>query len=245
MQNLTGYGLSTAVATLSLFALNLQSVSGQDSSSQSRLVTVTGEGKVSESPDVATVHFNIVTRDSNPEDARSANAEASEQAIGAIRDLGVTEEMIRLDQLSLNPVREWDPDERRHIEAGFEINRGVTVKLDDLDLVPTVVAQIVQSGANRIRSIAYGLSNDSEARASALSSAVENARFKATTMLDALGESIGRVMEVREQSVHSPGPVMRAYSDAAVEKASGPSPEAYAPGMIEIVANVTATFEIK
>ncbi len=142
-------------------------------------------------------------------------------------------------------MREWDPDQRRNIEAGFEINRGVSVELDDLDLVPTVVARVVQSGANRIRSVGYGLSNDQEARANALSKAVENARFKATTMLSALNESIGKVLEIREESVRIPGPVMRGYAVAAMEKTADPNPEAYAPGLIEITAQVVVTFEIR
>ena len=65
------------------------------------------------------------------------------------------------------------------------------------------------------------------------------------TMLSALEESIGEVLEVREQSVHIPGPVMRGYAVAAMEKAADPNPEAYAPGLIEITAQVVVTFEIQ
>ncbi len=245
MKQLNARGLLTVVITAQLVILSTLKVIAQDTTDRSRVVSVTGEGKVTAPPDVATIHFNIVTRDADPENARSANAEASRKAINTIRDLGVQEDKIRLDQLSLNPVREWDPEQRRNIEAGFEINRGLSVELDDLDLVPTVVARVIQSGANRIRSVGYGLSNDQEARAHALSKAVENARFKATTMLGALNESIGKVLEIREESVRIPGPVMRGYAVAAMEKTADPNPEAYAPGLIEITAQVVVTFEIQ
>lgn len=245
MRHCTARGLVTAAIVVPLIILGALSVHAQDSTDRSRIVSVTGDGKVIAQPDVATIRFNIVTRDVDPEIARSANAEASRQAINTIRDLGVQEDKIRLDQLSLTPVREWDPDQRRNIDTGFEINRGVTVELDDLDLVPAVVARVVQSGANRIRNVGYSLSNNQEARANALSRAVENARFKAMTMLEVLNESIGRVLEIREQSVRTPGPVMRGYAVAAMEKTADPNPEAYAPGLIEITAQVVVTFEIQ
>jgi len=219
--------------------------SAQDTTDRGRTVTVTGEGKVSVPPDVATIRFNIVTRDADPENARSANADASQQAINTIRELGVEEDQIRLDQLSLSPVREWDPDQRKQVDKGFEINRGVSVETDDLDLVPAIVALVVQRGANRIRSVAYGLKNDQDATADALSRAVENARFKATTMLVTLDELIGRVIEMNEQSFRGPSPVTRGYAVTALEKSAEANPEAYAPGLIEISARVVVTFEIQ
>ena len=233
------------VMTTSLILFNAMVTNAQDSSDRARIVSVTGVGEVAAQPDEATIRFNVVTRDVDPETVRMKNADASQQAINSIRDLGVDEGSIQLEQLSLNAVREWDPEQRKHIEMGFEVNRGISVELVDLDLVPTIVAHVVQSGANRIREVRYGLSNNEQVQANALSKAVANARFKATTMLETLNETLGRAVEVREQSTRIPSPVARGYATAAVEKSSDPNPEAYAPGMIEISATVMVTFEIE
>ena len=237
--------IAVAILAAVLLFADASNLSGQDTRDQPRVISVTGKGKVTSPPDVATIRFNVVTRDADPETARAANAEASKQALNTIRNLGVDEDKIQLDHLSLAPLREWDQEKRRHIDIGFEVNRGVLVELDDLDLVPTVVAQIVQSGANRISRVGYSLSNDDEAQVNALARAVENARDKATVMLSALNESLGKVVEVREQSVHPPTPIVRAYAATAVEKSSDSSPEAYAPGLIEVTAQAVVTFEIQ
>ncbi len=85
MQHLTTRGLVTAAIAAPLIILNALNVNAQVATDRSRVVSVTGDGKVTAQPDVATIHFNVVTRDADPENARSANAEASSQAINTIR----------------------------------------------------------------------------------------------------------------------------------------------------------------
>ena len=234
---------ATIATTLTL--LNAESVQAQDSDHHTRSITVNGEGKIAAAPDMATIRFSVVTRDKDPEKARSENADASSSALNMLRDLEISEEKIRLEQLALNPAREWDPDQRRHVDVGFEVTRGVSVETQDLDLVASIVARLVKTGANRINGVQYGLSNDQEAKSEALVLAVENARAKAIAMLAALGETLGPVMDVREQSVRVPSPEPRMYAAAAMEKAADASPDAYAPGELDIVANAVITFEIQ
>jgi uncharacterized protein YggE len=239
------------ICALLLFVstIGVEMANGQENSQsneKTRTVSVSGEGKVAAEPDQATVQFSVVTRHEDPEAARAANAEASALALRQIRDAGVDEEDIEMQHLSLNPAREWDPEKRKHIDVGFEVNRSVSVEVDDLSLVPTLVARIVQSGANRIGGVQYGLSNDGEIRSEALSRAVANARAKARVMVAELGESLGRVISIHEQSVQVPMPVMRSLAmSPSAEKAADPNPEAYAPGSIEVTAQVSATFAIE
>jgi uncharacterized protein YggE len=210
-----------------------------------RTVTATGSGRLLLPPDMATLTFSVVTRDESPEVARSANAEASRLALDSIRELGVEETDIRLEHLSLNPVREWDPETRKHIDRGFEVSRSVVVTLKDLDLVPTVVANVVQKGANRIGNIRYGLSTRQEHEREALSLAVADARARAATMVEGLDESVGRPVQVSEEIADRPVPVYRAEAMLAYDKGAEPTPEAYAPGEIEVRARVVVVFEIE
>lgn len=241
---------ATRAATLVMLVAGLLSLDTTDVNAQTenrtRTVSVTGTGKVLAVPDYAEIRFSVVTRGEDPEVVRVANAEASSAALETVRSLGVDESDIRLDQLSLNPVREWDPDDRKQREVGYEVQRGVTVHVRDLDLVSVVVARVVQSGGNRIGSVRYLLANDEEARGEALAAAVENARAKAERMLSTLNESVGRVLEISEDFADRPSPVYRAQSAMlSPEKAADPSPEAYAPGELEIKASVSITFEIE
>lgn len=212
-----------------------------------RTVTVSGEGIIDVEPDMATVHFGIVTVADDPEEARRQNAEAAARAMNAVRELGIEERHIRMEALRLQPHREWVDEDRRWIESGFEAVRQVVVEVHDLEMLPTLVAEVVQQGANRLEQVSYDLENREEARNEALREAVENAREKARIVAATLGEELGAVQNVNEQSFDFPRPVVNLRSDMMyAEKAeAAPEPDAYAAGEIEVRVTVHASFEIQ
>jgi uncharacterized protein len=218
----------------------------QENPEAQRAVTVTGEGLVRVEPDMAVVRFGVVTRDPDPEAARRRNAEAARDAMNAVRQLGVEERRIRLETVRLQPVQEYDPETRRHIDRGFEAVRDVVVEVDDLEMLPELVALVVQRGANRLHGIAYDLRNRDQARNEALSQAVLSARDKARLLATTLDASIGRVMRINEQTFDFPRPMMRAAMEMdQAFKTEGVEPEAYAPGELEVRASVHVVFELQ
>lgn len=212
-----------------------------------RSVSVSGEGRTFAEPDQATVRFGIVTVAADPETARVENARASADAMNAVRTLGIAERKLRLEQLMLNPAREYDAETRRYKEVGYEVSRRLVVEVDELDDLPTLIAQVVQKGANRLDGVTYDLKDRQSIEQQALVEAVGNARVKAELMADALDARLGEVMQISEQGVSYPGPLrMEMAADAVMMKAdAAPEPEAYAAGELEIVARVSATFRLE
>jgi uncharacterized protein YggE len=243
-QRRVGLVTTMIIGLLLLFAVRVSNA--QESMEVQRSITVSGTGTIEMKPDVATLNFSVVTRDMDAEQARALNATAAADAMETVRSLGVPEENIRLQHLDLQPHREYDRKENRYIEKGFQVSRSVTVEIDDLDLVPTVVTRVVQHGANRIGGVAYGLKDEKDAKIEALKLAILNARQKADAILGPLDEaSLGPVISVQEQGIAVPRPVM-AYAAESMRKAdAAPEPAAYAPGELTIRANVTATFHIQ
>jgi uncharacterized protein YggE len=231
------------VALLFVVPANAQDVADHDTL---RLVSVSGEGVVRAEPDQAIVRFGIVTQALDPEEARSLNATAAREAMNAVRDLGIDERKMRLESLRLQPAREYDPDTRRYKEVGFEATRQVVVEVDDLDTLPTLVARIVQKGANRLDQVTYDLKDRDAARNEALVEAVTNARDKAALLAETLGESLGRVQSINEQSFDFPRPTLRMeQAQLATAKDAAPEPEAYAAGEIEVRATVQVVFALE
>lgn len=232
------------LATLLVAPVQAQDMADHD---KLRLVSISGEGVVRAAPDQAIVRFGIVMQAMDPEEARSLNATAAREAMNAVRDLGIDERKMRLESLRLQPAREYDPDTRRYKEVGFEASRQVVVELDDLDTLPTLVAQIVQKGANRLDQVTYDLQDRDAARNQALVEAITNARDKATLLATTLGESLGRVQSINEQSFDFPRPTLR-MEQAALAMAkdeAAPEPEAYAAGEIEVRATVQVVFALE
>jgi len=222
----------------------VKSTLAQVTDSDRRIVTVTGEGIVRVTPDMASVSFGIVTVADNPETARSQNAEASSTAMNAVRELGIEDRYIRLETLQLQPHREYDEDLRRYVEKGFEASRHVVVEVHDLDMLPTLITRIVQQGANRLNHVAYELQNRDQARNDALREAALNAREKAELIVETLGLQLGELRQVNEQSFDFPRPFLRMESMEAMSRDAAPEPDAYAAGELEVRAMLNVTFEV-
>lgn len=211
-----------------------------------RTISVSGEGIVRVEPDMARVNFGVATVSDDPETARRENAEAARNAMNAVRELGIEERYIRLETLRLQPNREFDPETRRYVERGFEAVRQVVVEVHDLDLLPTLVAEIVQQGANRLNSVGYELKDRDQARNEAIGEAVLNAQDKARLIASTLNVQLGEVRQVNEQSYDFPMPVMRMESlQATAKDEAAPEPAAYAAGELEVRVTVNAVFDIR
>ena len=248
--------MKTTSVTRSLAVLSLLILSTVPASAQTigdllrgteRTISVTGEGTVRTTPDEAVVRFGVVTQDENPEEARRRNAEASSRAMNAVRELGIPERHIRLETLRLEPMYEYDEQRRTREIVGYEAIRQVVVELNDLEQLPTLIARVVEQGANRLHGIEYGLQEQSQARNEALQEALRDAQAKAELMAETLDEEIGQVLRIEEQNVDFPRPVIQA-SARAFEKAesdAAPEPDAYAAGEIEVRANVHITFALQ
>ncbi len=208
-------------------------------------ITVKGEGIVRVLPDRAVLRFAVVTRDQDPERARQRNAEAARRALNAVRALGIEERHLHLETLTLHPVREYNPDQRRWEEKGYEVQRVLRVELVDLNQLPQVVARVVQQGANRLQGIRYEVSDRETVRLAALQAAVRNAQEKARQMLAVLNREVGDPIRVTEQALEFPRPLWRANVAALRTAEAAPEPEAYAAGEIEVRARVEITFAIR
>ena len=208
-----------------------------------RTVTVSGEGSARATPDEATVRFGVVTEAQTAEAARQQNAEASSRAMNAAREL-VDEDQIRLETLRLQPRYDYSDDERKLI--GYEAERTAVVEVDDLDVLPRLVARVVERGANRLEGIRYDLSDRASVRREALREAARDARDKAQTLAQSLDVSVGEVVQISERDYDAPQPRFRARAMAGdAEQAATPEPDAYAPGEIEVSADVQVTFALE
>ncbi len=233
------------VATVLLaFLLAAPAAFGQDAPPT---VSVNGEGIVRVDPDQAIVRFGVTTSHADPEEARRLNAAASREAMNAVRNLGVEERNLRVEGLRLQPQQRYNATTRQYEQIGFEAVREVRVTLDDIDLLPVVVARIVQNGANRLNGIAYDLADRETVRHEALRLAAENASVKARLLAETLGARLGTVRSIQELGVQFPGPqYMMREADVALRAAAdaAPEPDAYASGQIEVRASVGVVFHL-
>ncbi|MEM1041480.1 MAG: SIMPL domain-containing protein [Bacteroidota bacterium] len=246
--------MNRSLLSLLLVLLSISTVTAQSADTPDpRTVTVSGVGTIDVEPDEATVQFAVVTRAETAEDARRENAEAAEAAMDAVRSMGVADRNMQLLSLRLDEDVEFRNGQR--FRKGFIARRDVKVTIGDpgsspgqaLDLVPRVVAEVVQRGANELNGIQYGLQDRESVEDQALRDAVARARQKAQNMAEVLGARLGRVVRIAEGnvSVPTPRPGVFARAEMAMDTADEGNPGAFAAGEITVRATVTVTFELE
>lgn len=216
----------------------------QDAAPPERTVRVSGEATMTAVPDEATVRFGVVSEAETAEAARTQNAEAAKQAMNAVRELGVAEGKMQMEGLRLHPRREYNRQTKRHEEKGYEAKRQVVLELSELEQLPTLVARVVQQGANRLDGIEYRVSDRSSLRDEALGKAARNAREKARLLVTSLDATLGPVSRITEEGFSSDEPRPRFQLDMAksAEADAAPEPDAYAAGEIEVTVRVQVVF---
>jgi Uncharacterized conserved protein len=148
--------------------------------------------------------------------------------------------------LRLQPRYEYDDEEDERRLVGYEATRQVVVELDRLQVLPQLVADVVESGANQLSNIDYRLSDRSQFRNEALRKAARAAREKAQLLAQTLDAQLGPVHAINEQSFNFRQPqVSRARGGMAKAVSSAQAePEAYAAGEIEVSADVQVVFDL-
>lgn len=235
---------STVLLSLILAGILVLPVAAQEANPPT--VTVSGEGTVTTQPDRAVVRFGVVTRAETAPEARTNNATAAKNAMNAVRDLDVPEEKMRLESLRLQPRYEYNDENDRRELVGYEATRQAVVELDRPDVLPQLVADVVEGGANRLDNIDYQLSDRSRFRDEALREAAQSARDKAGLLAETLGADLGPVRTINEQNFDfvRPRPQPARMQMAKTADAAQAEPEAYAAGEIEVSAQVQVVFDL-
>jgi len=224
------------IATL-LSATALTAVQAQTAPTAPQ-ITVTGEGVVDGVPDIATLSLGVTTVGDSAAAAMAANTEALNAVMTRLKAAGIADRDMQTTNLSINPNWSgYDSGQRQRID-GYTASNQLTVRIRVLDGLGAVLDAAIQDGANTLNGLSFGLSEPRPAMDLARKAAVEDARARATLLVEAAGASLGPIVSITEGGGYSvPQPMFRQSVDAA-----GAVP--VAAGEVATTASVTVVFEI-
>lgn len=208
------------------------------------VLTVSAEGDARVTPDEATVRLGVFTQAPTAREAQDQVSRTAAAILEAVRRLGIPAERIQTSDLSLGPVYGQgrpgnEPEEPRIV--GYQASNVVSIQVEQLDKVGPVIDAGLGAGANRLDGVMFGLRNDRQARAEALTQAVEAARSKAEALARALRVRLVRILEVAEGGIAvSPPPFLKGRMAAMESMADTP----VSPGQVGVNATVTIRWEI-
>jgi hypothetical protein len=205
-------------------------------------VTAVGEGKQSAAPDRAEMSFGATAQGT---DAKKVLAEASKKSDGivaAIKKAGIASDDIQTAGVNLYPEYDYNRGKVPRI-IGYQASIQVRVTMKDITKVGDVINAASDAGATDMNGPSFTLSEDSDARASAIEKAIADAKARAEVMAKAAGKTVGDVVSISESGISVP----IIYKDAvraSADMAGAAAPEIQ-PGTLDITASVTVVFELK
>jgi uncharacterized protein YggE len=204
-------------------------------------IQVTGEAKVSETPDRVYIDIGVTTQAQSSEAAASENATRLSAVIAAVKRVAGPAAQLTTTQYSISPDYKYPPHGAATI-VGYTASNVVRVRLDDLRKIGPVLDTATRQGSNDVQDIRFAVRDEQVPRTEALRKAASSARQDAQALADALGLRIVRVLRVAEQSpAVVPRPIfLRAQRFAAAMA----TPTPVEAGSIAVNATVTLTVEV-
>lgn len=207
-----------------------------------RGISVSGEGKVTAAPDMAVITIGVSVLKPTVAEARDAAALSLDAMIASMKANGVAEKDIQTQALSIYP--EYDYRDDKQTLRGYRVQNTVVAKIRDLDKTSDVIDGAVTEGGDNatIQGISFTIDDPESLREEARTKAIEDAKRKAQTLADASGVEIGEPITISEGGFAVP--VLErglGGADAAAPGVSTP----IEPGELDVVVNVSVTWEIK
>lgn len=206
-------------------------------------VMVTGDSIVQAQPDTALVTVSVVTQNKQAIEAQQENARRTDAVIRALRTAAGTGAEVKTSGYSLQPQRVYKENQPPTI-TGYEARNSVTVTLNDLSKVGSIIDAAALAGANDVSNVSFTLRQDRQARDRALSEATREAVSKAQVIAQALGGRVGKIVEVQEEGFFQrpPQPLYR-LETSAMRGDAVPTPIEI--GSLEISSRVQVIAEVE
>jgi len=211
---------------------------------------VNGEGKVSVAPDIAKVDFGIQQNGSSLKQVQDAVNTKSKTLTNALKKLGIADGDIKTTSYNLSPQYDYSNASPRITGYQVSINYEVTVK--NFDILNDVFTNATANGANIAGGINFDLSDSLKKQKTqeARDIAVNEAKDEATGLAKSAGVTLGKIVNVSEQSQNQPRPItFLQKADTAVGLGSAPTTGIaqpnIQPGTADITVDVTLSYEVR
>jgi hypothetical protein len=221
-----------------------QIVLGADGKPEVKTISVSGTVTKYITPDKVDIVLSVETLDLSAQKSQSDNAVIADKVRKALSEAGVINSDIKTVSYSVNEQFEWNDYIRKSESTGYKTINQIQVTLSDTTMAGKIVDAAVQAGANRVSSIAFGLSDkkELEVRQIALNEASATAKTKAQSIVSGLGVSLGKVYSISESSYYYT-PNYSSY-EMAKDSSAGSAPTQVSAGDVEVTASVSVNFEI-
>jgi len=203
-------------------------------------LSLSANGEVSATPDMATINFAVVTQGNTASDAMKANNTRMNAVMASLKNAGIAAKDIQTSNLNLNPQYDYTDGQAPRL-TGYQAQNQITVRVNDLNQTGPVIDTVIKAGINQVNAINFGLKNDEAVTDQARQAAVATLLKRANLYAGATGMKVKRIISISEGGpvYNQPQPMM--FARAKMADASTP----VSSGELQLSVNVSATFELE
>ncbi len=191
-----------------------------------RLLSLTGQGMVVATPDMAVLSLGVVSEDRAARQALVANTRAMTALVEAMKKVGVEPKDLQTAGFNVNPKysRPPRPSQNEPQQApqivGYSVRNTLTVRIRDLGSAGEILDQAVSLGSNAISGLTFTVAEPKPLRNAARQAAMADALEKAKLYADAAGVTLGAIQTITESNgIRPQPPMMMAQAEVAFDSA--------------------------
>jgi uncharacterized protein len=205
-------------------------------------IAVVGEGSVETFPDLVEIDLRVSRASNSVEDAKTLVDEAISKVLAACLELGIDRKSITATDLAVAPRYSYDSAVAVRKSEGYDVSRGITVRLTKLASFNDLMREAIHAGVNEIRRIELKSSKDRELREEAMSRAIQDGKRQA----DLIAREAGRIVDKVTSVATDEARLWTGYSpDGQLVRVNAqPLPE-FQPGPITIQQSVFMTLSMR
>jgi len=247
-----GAGSAAAVVLIGAFALGVSrggassggpgSTGGRagvqlTSVSSNARITVTGTGTVTGTPNQLTLSMGVQVTAASVDSALQQANQAVSQVTAALRARGVAAADIQTSGLYVQP----DYGSSSQTPTGYAAGESITATLDSISAAGAQIQAAVHAGGNAVTvdGVSLNLTGNSGLLATARARAVADARTTAAQYAEALGQPLGPVVSISDQTQAPSLPV-----PMAAPAAGRPGSVPINPGSQQLTISVTVVYAL-
>ena len=228
--------------------------------SDGRQFSVTGHGKVTAKPSIATFTAGVTTQGTKVSDAQGEANTRSAAIVLFLKGKGIDEKDITTISYYVSPQYEYTTPapclggicpanvQRPPKISGYQVNTTLQVKVRDLTKADELISGVTTNGANEVGSLNFTLDDEEleKLRQQARQKAIADAQVKAAAVAKDLGVSIKGITSFSEGGAGYPYYAAKtAYGMGAADSAVPPPSPQVQPGEQEISSDVNISYQFR
>ncbi len=170
--------------------------------SQQQGIWVTGEGKVTVTPDIVNITMGVQSQEASVADAMKKTSDAMAKVMDVLKANNIADNDIQTQQFSINPQYSYDQTTGTQNITGYQVTNTINVKLRDINKVGTLIDAVVAAGGNLtvINNVNFTVEDPTKYYDDARQKAIDDANKKAQEIADLYGVTLGKPTYVLETS---------------------------------------------